>query len=140
MPSDNNERESTQTFDEILARMMELKLNGSRSGAKKCMQEFTKQRNDSGQGCPQKCLSCDQYFDSRPEWLKHVRAKKHIKPRDEIKGQRQEFIDDRLANDNIKTVAQAQNMYDNDIPRKMSGAEKATWRNYQIQLAWMKRL
>ena len=122
--------------EKLVAQMAELDL-GSRSGAKRLLRNL---RQDGPHGNVQKCLTCGQYFDTNIDWRRHVKTKKHLKKREDIKRLRLDFIQERLATDGITTIEQAQQMYDEEQPRAMTDAEKATWRGYQLQLAWLVKL
>ena len=57
--------------------------------------------------------------------------------KEHVKRLRLDFIQERLATEGITTIEQAQQMYDEEQPRAMTDAEKATWRGYVVQLAWL---
>ena len=87
------------------------------------------------------CNLCRKNVQLRPNpkirRKNHVKTKKHAKTKEHVKRLRLDFIQERLAADGITTIEQAQQMYDQEQPRAMTDAEKATWRGYAVQLAWL---
>ncbi len=119
--------------EKLVAQMAELDL-GSRSAARRLL------RNLRQDGDVHKCLTCGQYFDAYIDLRQHVKTKKHVKNLEHIKRLRLDFIQERLATDGITTIEQAKQMFDEEQPRAMTDAEKATWRGYQLELAWLVKL
>ena len=122
---------SAQSPDEkLVAQMAELDL-GSRSAARRLLGNLRQG------GAVHKCLTCGQYFDAFSDLRRHVKTKTHVKKKEHVKRLRLDFIQERLAAEGITTIEQAQQMYDEEQPRAMTDAEKATWRGYAVQLAWL---
>ena len=119
--------------EKLVAQMAELDL-GSRSAARRLLGNL---RQDCEGGDVHKCLTCGQYFDAFSDLRRHMKTKKHVKKKEHVKRLRLDFIQERLATEGITTIEQAQQMYDEEQPRAMTDAEKATWRGYAVQLAWL---
>ena len=84
-------------------------------------------------------MTCSQYFDTFLQLCNHVRKQKHVKNKEDLKRLRLDFIEERLVTDGIARIEHAQEMFDENRPRAMTEAERATWVGYQIQLAWLVR-
>ena len=125
----------TSTPDDALRDMMEELNLGSRSAANRTLDRLRDECGDV-----HKCLLCGQYFDAFADLRKHVKLRQHAKDRDEVKRMRIEFIEERLVADGITSIEQAQRMFDEEEPRAMTSAERSTWVDYGIQVAWLVRL
>ena len=117
--------------EKLVAQMVGLDL-GSRSAARRLLGNLRHQGGDV-----HKCLTCGQYFDAFSDLRRHVKTKTHVKKKEHVKRLRLDFIQERLATEGITTIEQAQQMYEEEQPRAMTDAEKATWRGYAVQLAWL---